>query len=140
MRVVFDTNVVVAGLRSSLGASHALLQAIPSTKFQIAISVPLYLEYQSVLHRPGSLPEAMTPADADAVCRFLAANAAHQEIFFLWRPFLPDPKDDMVLELAVASQSRLIITHNIADFRAAPAFGVHAIRPGDFIQHIGGLP
>lgn len=137
MRVVLDTNVLVAALRSSLGASHALLNLIPSAKFQTAVSVPLYFEYQSVLSRPGILPDVYGPSDVQAVCRYVAAHSHQQDIFFLWRPFLPDPKDDMVLELAVASQSTFIITHNLGDFRPAPTFGIQALRPGEFLKRIG---
>jgi putative PIN family toxin of toxin-antitoxin system len=140
MRVVLDTNVLVSALRSSLGASHALLTAIPSPKFQTALSIPLYMEYQAVLSRPGLLPDSFSREDVRAVFCYLAAHSHHQDIYFLWRPFLPDPKDDMVLELAVASRSSFIITHNLADFRAAPAFGVHAMTPSDFLHHLGETP
>jgi hypothetical protein len=38
-----------------------------------------------------------------------------QEIHFLWRPFLADADDDLVLELASAAGCRHIVTHNVND-------------------------
>lgn len=140
MRVVFDTNILVSALRSPRGASHALLSALPSPKFTTAISVPLYCEYQDVLGRPGMVPSHITAADKLALCRFIARVSLRKDIHFLWRPLLVDPKDDMVLEVAVASQSRYIVTHNCGDFGPATDFGVEAVAPGEFIRKIGGVP
>jgi putative PIN family toxin of toxin-antitoxin system len=140
MRVVLDTNVVVSGLRSARGASHALLRSLPSPSFDTVLSTPLYLEYQAVLLRPGMLPSSYDKSDIMAVCRFIASISHLQDVFFLWRPLLPDPKDDMVVELAFASGSRYIVTHNISDFGPAVGLGVRAVRPGDFIEIIGGPP
>lgn len=70
--------------------------------------------------------------------RYICGICHLQEIFYLWRPCLKDPKDDMVLELAVASGSRYVITHNLKDFRESEAFGVKAIGPKEFMKSIGG--
>jgi predicted nucleic acid-binding protein len=59
-----------------------------------------------------------------------------QEIHFLWRPLLTDPKDDMVLELAVAAQASHIITFNAGDFRPAAAFGIRTASPAAFLSLI----
>lgn len=58
---------------------------------------------------------------------FFCKRANLQEVFFLWRPFLRDSKDDMVLEASVASQSKIIITHNISDFEGIEKFGIEAM-------------
>ncbi len=134
MRIVLDTSVLVAAARSRRGASYALVSSIPSPRFEICLSVSLYLEWQAVLTRPQHLPPGMTPGDAMGLLRYLAAQAHLQDIHFLWRPCLRDPDDDMVLELAVASRCSYIVTHNIADFRNASEFGVAPIRPGDFLN------
>ena len=68
---------------------------------------------------------------------YLCASAVRQKIYFLWRPFLKDPKDDMVLELAVASGSRYIITFNKNDFKGVDKFGILAVTPKEFL-HIKG--
>ena len=130
----------MAALRSSLGASFALLSALPSPKYTPVLSVPLYVEYQDVLLRPGMIPAGFTTSDILAFCRFLAPVSRQQEIFFFWRTCLPDPKDDMILELAVAAQARYIVTHNIRDFAGATDFGIAPIRPADFLTLLGGLP
>ena len=102
-RFVLDTNVLVAALRSPRGASYALLSALPLTGWEMALSVPLYLEYQAVLLRPGLVPPGFSASDILATCRYLASIAHVQDIHFRWPSFLPGPKDDMVLELAVAA-------------------------------------
>src|SRR5947208_12516702 len=111
-RVVLDTNVLVAAARSRQGASFALVSSIPTPEFQPCLSVGLYAEWQDVLMRPENLPPGRTPEDALGFVRYLASQSHLQEIHFLWRPFLPDADDDMVLELALAAGCRQIITHN----------------------------
>ena len=64
----------------------------------------------------------------------------HRRIFFLWRPFLKDPKDDMVLELAVEAEVEYIVTHNLKDFHGAEHFGIKAITPKEFLRKIGEIP
>ncbi len=109
MKVVLDTNVLVAAARSRQGASFALVSSIPSPDFQPCLSVGLYNEWQEVLTRPENLPLGLTTEDVLAFVRYLANQSHLQEIHFLWRPFLPDADDDMVLELALAAGCRHII-------------------------------
>jgi putative PIN family toxin of toxin-antitoxin system len=135
-RIVVDTNVLVAGLRSSRGASFRVLRLIGSRHFEIALSVPLALEYEYVLKRE-SAALGLTDQDIDVLVEYWCSIAHLQEIHFLWRPALGDPKDDHVLELAVASGSDLVVTHNIRDFAQSGAWGVTAIRPGEFLRRIG---
>lgn len=68
---------------------------------------------------------------------FFCKRASLQDVFFLWRPFLRDSKDDMVLEAAVASQSKIIITHNIRDFERIEIFGIEALLPKDYLKRRG---
>lgn len=133
-RVVFDTSVLVAAARSRNGASFALVTSIPSTRFQICLSVGLYAEWQDVLTREENLPPGQTADDALAFLRYLASQAWLQDIFFLWRPFLSDPDDDMILELAFAASCRYIVTHNVRDFRGCERLGIEAITPRDFLR------
>lgn len=129
MRVIFDTSVLVAAARSRDGASFALVSSIPSSHFEICLSVGFYTEWQAVLSRPEHLPPGQTPADAQGFVRYLASKAHLQDIHFLWRPFLSDPNDDMVLELAFAAGSRYVVTHNIGDFRGSEQLGIRALTP-----------
>jgi predicted nucleic acid-binding protein len=136
MRVTFDTSVLVAAAHSRRGASFALVSSIPSPRFQICLSIGLYAEWQDALTRPEHLPPGQTPADALAFLRYLAGQAWLQDIFYLWRPFLPDPDDDMILELAFAANCRYIVTHNVRDFAGCEQLGVAAVTPRDFLKTI----
>lgn len=137
MRFVLDTNVLVAALRSPFGASYALVSALPVAGWELVLSVPVYVEYQDVLLRPGIVPPTYTPQDIISVCRFLASIAHAQDIYFLWPSFLPDPKDDMLLELAVAAGATHIVTHNVRHFHSAEGFGVRALAPAAFLRSVG---
>lgn len=102
-QIVIDTNVIVSGLRSRKGASFRMLELVGKGYFDINLSVPLVLEYEDVLYR--QLSELFVSKQAvDAVIDFHCAVSKQHQIFFLWRPFLRDPKDDMVLELAVKAE------------------------------------
>ena len=78
-----------------------LVSLLREGRFEISISVPLVLEYEDVLLRVTELSDEAVLS----VVRYLSSVAHRQKIFFLWRPSLPDPKDDVVLELAVASRA-----------------------------------
>jgi predicted nucleic acid-binding protein len=105
---------------------------LPGSKFEIALTVALYTEWQSVLTRPEHLPPGVNAEAAIGFLRYLASIANLQDVHFLWRPFLRDPDDDMVLECAVASGSQCIVTHNVKDFKRAPKLKVNAVTPADF--------
>jgi putative PIN family toxin of toxin-antitoxin system len=139
MNIVLDTNVLVAATRSRRGASFELLSLLPDPRFRIALSVALYTEWQDVMCRPEHLPPGMGPHDALAFLRYLASVAHLQEVHYLWRPFLRDPDDDMVLECAVASGCRYIVTHNVRDFRAVDSLGVQPITPAAFLALLRSL-
>jgi predicted nucleic acid-binding protein len=140
LRFILDTNVLVSALRSQLGASAALLRVLPVPGWEMALSVPLYLEYQDVLLRPGMVPAVFSPADITALCRYLASIAHPQEIHFLWRSFLADWKDDMLLEVAAAAGARYVVTHNVGDFKGSESFGVRALAPREFLRLVGLRP
>lgn len=140
MRVVFDTNVLVAAARSRDGASFALVSSIPASEFQLCLSVGLYAEWQEVLTRPENLPPGSTLGAAQGFLRYLASQAHLQEVHFLWRPFLPDPDDDLVLELAFAAGCHHIVTHNVKDFHGSEQLGVTALSPRDFLNLIRPRP
>lgn len=136
MRVVLDTSVLVAAARSRHGASFQLVSQLPSERFQLALTVALYTEWQAVLTRPEHLPPGATPEMAQGFLRYLASIAHLQDVHFLWRPFLRDPDDDMVLECAVASGSAFIVTHNTRDFARAQSLNVQALTPAEFLTQM----
>lgn len=135
IRAVLDTNVLVAGLRSASGASYQIILAAERGNFEIALSVPLLTEYDDVTSRPGNgitlPPEAIT----DIINR-LAMISHRQLIYYLWRPILPDPKDDMVLEVAIAAGVSHIITFNKKDLKPASEFGIAVVQPSEFLPLI----
>jgi putative PIN family toxin of toxin-antitoxin system len=135
MKTVIDTNVLAAALRSRRGASFKLVSILPNDKLSIYISVPLVFEYEDVLKR--SEFAAITKQDIGDFVDFLCEIGHHQEIFFLWRPFLPDPYDDHVLEVAVAARCDAIITYNKRDFRGVERFGIRVLDPRELLFEIG---
>lgn len=134
-RVVLDTNVVVSALRSQRGCAFQVLEATGGERFDIALSVPLVLEYEAALAEQRSA--TITDSDVRAVLDYLCVVGHQQRVFFLWRPLLPDPKDDMVLELAVAARCRAVVTYNVRDFRGAERFGVQVWTPLDLLRTVG---
>ena len=131
-KIVLDTSVLIAGSRSRRGAAFVLLSSVGTGRFDIALSVPLVLEYEAVLRRQ------VKESDIKDLLDYLCAVAIRQEVFYLWRPYLRDPKDDMVLELAVASNCEAIITYNQRDFAGVEGFGLRVLTPAEFLNEIGG--
>ncbi len=136
---MIDTNVLVAALRSKRGASFRLLTLLGNERWQTNLSVPLFFEYEDVLKRR-DISLTLSSEEIDDVLDFICTQANLREIFYLWRPVLPDPKDDFVLELAVESGSDFIITFNIRDFAPSKRFGIVAITPREFLQKLGEIP
>ncbi len=137
LQIAIDTNVVVSALHSRLGASFLLLSLVGrSLLFETNLSVPLVLEYEDVAKRPGLVP-ALSEQEIDDVLDYLCFAAHRHAISFLWRPFLKDPKDDMVLELAVQAGCDYIVTFNQKDFAGSDQFGVGVLTPREFLQKIG---
>lgn len=134
MLVVLDTSVLVAGWRSRRGASFALLEHLRDGSFEVALSVPLVLEYEAVLLR--HLTAGRRKADVEALVDYLCFVGQKQSIYFLWRPLLRDANDDMVAEAAIASRATAIVTHNLGDFDAVVRFGVRVLTPAQFLLQL----
>ena len=133
IRAILDTNVIIAAFKSMRGASHQLLLRFAQGDFIASLSTPLALEYESLLRRNQNelgLSEKDISSFVDSVCSL--ANRC--KIFFLWRPVLRDPNDEMILEVAVASKSTFIVTFNKRDFVAAEKFGIVVVSPGEFLK------
>ena len=138
MNIVIDTNVIFSALRSRCGASFKLVSLLPSGRFLVSISVPLIIEYEDVLKR-GNLPPPISEKDIGDFIDFLCHVGNPQDIFFLWRPFLPDPPDDLVLEVAVAGGCDAIITYNKRHFKNVDKFGLRILDPREFLAEIGAI-
>ena len=135
MKIVMDTNILFAGLYSSTGASFKILQLLTNERLTLALSTPLLFEYEDVLKRNHELL-GLRNSEIETILDNICTFAQHQKVYFLWRPYLPDAKDDLVLELAVASKTPTIVTHNIKDFVGVEKFGIEAITPKTLLERI----
>lgn len=135
MRVVFDTNVLVSALRSRRGASFRLLELAGTGRYELCLSVPLLLEYEDFLGRPGVTH--LSNDQVQDVLDYLCSIALCQDVFYLWRPFLPDPKDDLVLEVGVAARCTDLVTFNAKHFKGVDRFGLRVSRPNEFLIFLG---
>ena len=135
-RVVLDTSVLVAALRSRHGTSSALLGLVADRILMPLVTTTLLLEYEDVLKRPEHL-RAMgtTTASTDGFLSALASGSGAVEVHYRWRPQTRDPSDEMVLEAAINGRASALITHNVRDFGdAASGFGVQVLRPADALR------
>jgi putative PIN family toxin of toxin-antitoxin system len=135
MRFVPDTSVIVAGLRSRTGASAEVLRQLGNGKFRIAASPALILEYEQVVKRS---EHRLSLDHVEGFLSELAKIIDPVQIWFLWRPQLMDPDDEMALEAAINGRADAIVTHNRGDFNpAAPRFGISVWSPAEALQAIG---
>ena len=134
---ILDTNVLVAGLRSSLGASHVLLLLVGRGRFTLGLTAALVLEYEAVCMR--SLDAlGMSAEEIAGLLDYWCLVGSKASVRFRLRPSVADPGDELVLEAAVATGSRWIVTHNVRDMQEGAArFGVEVITPGEALRRLG---
>jgi putative PIN family toxin of toxin-antitoxin system len=134
-RIVLDTNVLISALRSRRGRSNQLVSLVGSETFDLVISVPLVLEYEdAALRQIDAL--LYTAEEVREIIDFLCWAGEATPIYYLWRPFLPDPKDDLVLEAAVAGRCDTIVTFNQRDFKGVDKFGLQVRTPRAFLEEL----
>ena len=136
--MVLDSSVIISALRSRHGASHRLLDLVAGRDLVPLATPALFLEYEDVLKRPEQREvSGLTLAQVDSALSALAAAIEPVEVHFAWRPQLPDPDDEMVLDAAVNGQADALITHNVSHFaQAATRFSLILLRPGEFLERI----
>ncbi len=129
MRLVLDTDVLVAAFRSERGASRELLIATLDERFVLLASTALWLEYEAVLTRPEHLTAMrLSAAEVRDVLAALAVVAEPVTIHFLWRPVLADAEDEHVLDLAMNGGADILVTFNQDDFlEASKTFQVEIV-------------
>lgn len=135
-QIVLDTNVLISAQRSQRGASSKLLALLGTGKFDAHISVALALEYEEILMRY-RLDLGLSQDDVTDVVDALCALSEPYEIYYQWRPYLRDPDDEFVLELAVAAGCGYIISFNQRHFVNTERFGIRVVTPGEFLKIIG---
>ena len=138
LRIVLDTSVVVAGLRTRLGAGNAGLRLVAERRIAILATPPLFLEYEDVLKRPEHrLAHGLTLSEIDEFLAELAALIDPVEVHFQWRPQTRDPNDEMVLEAAINGQADAVVTYNVADFaEASERFEISIMRPAELLKKV----
>lgn len=140
MKLVLDTNIIVAALRSPRGASAALVGRALEEAFVPVLSVALVLEYEAVCCEPAQRSvSGLSVEEVQTVVSALCAVGEPVEARFLWRPQLRDPADEMVLEAAINGRADGLVTFNRRDFGDAPErFGIPLLSPQDALRRIEG--
>lgn len=135
--LVLDTNVLVSAFRSSLGASHRLVQLVDQGLFQVALTTPLVLEYEAVCKRLVGTTQ-VTIEDVDVLLDYLCRIGKRSIVHYRVRPMLSDPDDEMILEAAIASGSEWIVTHNVRDFAVGSSLhGIEILKPAVALRRLG---
>jgi len=132
---VIDTNVFISALRSQQGASYKLLSQIGGKRFAVCISVPLMLEYESTAQKVKwqGKPSMRTIED---ILDYLCLIGEIVTPPYLWRPIAKDPKDEMLVELAVAGGCDRIITFNKRDLVDVLKIGINLQTPKEFLDEM----
>jgi putative PIN family toxin of toxin-antitoxin system len=138
VRLILDTAVMVAAIRSDAGASRRLLLAALERRLTLLVSVPLMIEYQAVMTRPEHLKASgLSAADIEVLLDAVAAVAEPVRLAFLWRPIVRDPDDDMVLEAAVNGKADALVTFHLRDFAGvANKFSIAVLSPGEAVVRL----
>ena len=137
-RVVLDTSIIVAGLRSRSGAANAVLRLVAQHRLIALATPPLFLEYEDVLKRPEqTLVHNLRAEEVDEFLAELAALIEPVETHFQWRPQVRDPNGEMVLEAAINGHADALVTFNVSDFReSGERFGIPIVRPLDLLKKV----
>ena len=138
MKMVLDTDVVVAAFRSSTGASAELLRLSRQNNCQLAVSNALLIEYKAVLTRPKHLILGeRSESDAHALIDIIADVAEWVLIDFLWRPQARDANDDLIMDTAINASADAVVTFNRRDFGKAPRqFGIECLLPREALEKL----
>jgi len=135
-RVVLDTSVLVAALRTRTGAGNAVLRLVATGQLTAVATPPLFLEYEDVLKRPQHLlAHGLSLQRLDEFLAEFAALLDPVEVHFQWRPQVRDPSDEMVLEAAINGEADAIVTYNVRDFAAVEQrFGIAVVAPAELLR------
>ncbi len=114
--LVVDTNVLVGALLRQGGASRRVVRACLAGDYQPLMGAALFAEYEDVLSREALwVDSALSAKERDEVFDGFLSVCRWVEVFFAWRPNLPDEADNHLVELAVAGNATAIVTRNVRD-------------------------
>jgi putative PIN family toxin of toxin-antitoxin system len=119
-KVVIDTSVMISALIGKRGASREVIRRCLTGKYLPLISNSLFQEFEDVSSRK-VIREACplrTGEIRDLLNAFYSV-CSWVPIYHLWRPNLKDEDDNFLIELALAGNSRTIVTNNVKDLQAA---------------------
>lgn len=139
MRIILDTNVLVSVLLKSNSRSYSyrVLTKCLSGELVPQLSNALFSEYMDVLFRNSVMASSVyTTEDRQAILDELFFRSEWTNIYYLWRPNLPDEGDNHLIELAIASQTNTIVTMNQRDFCGDLKTGIRIVRPREFIEEV----
>jgi len=135
-QIIIDTNVLVAGLRSNLGASYRLLRILNDNRWRLNVSVALVLEYEEILKRE-SVALKLSFTEIEEIVDALCSIANCRAIPYQWRPLARDPDDDHIAELALNINADFVVTFNQKDLAPLQSFGISVLPPKQFLIQVG---
>jgi putative PIN family toxin of toxin-antitoxin system len=119
-RAVIDTNVLAGALVGRAGYNRQVLRACLAGQLKPLIGQTLFFEYEDVLNRRDLFKACpLSRRERQDLFAALLSVCEWVQVYFTWRPNLPDEADNHVIELAVAGGAAMIVTNNVRHFRRA---------------------
>ncbi len=114
--VVLDANILVAVLLLGGGNARSVVRACLNAHYQPVLGPALLSEYEDVLGRTDLFADsALSARERNEVFDGFLNRCRWVEVFYAWRPNLPDEADNHLIELGVAAQADAIVTRNLRD-------------------------
>jgi uncharacterized protein len=118
-RIVIDTSVFVAALKSREGGSREVLRLCLEGRCRPLMGQKLFTEFEELMGRDELFKRSgLSATERDELLDAFLSVCEWTHVFFLWRPNLSDEDDNHLIELAVAGAATKLITHNLRDFRS----------------------
>lgn len=137
MRVVLDTSVFVAAVLGSSGPSREVVRRCLKGQYRPLMGTALFAEYESLLRRDDKFTDCLlTASEREELFDALLSVTEWVQVYYLWRPNLPDEADNHVLEFAISGAAEYVVTNNIRDFnRAELSFpALRIVKPQELLR------